>query len=134
MNSLLRSTFFRISNCTGHDEKHEEKDPKKQRYTGIPAIPMDIGYKSGKETGGSHEAGYTRGMMSNPVVPIGMALTCAALFGMFRNSMTGNKMGTQKYMRYRIYAQFGTVLALVAGFALAGSQFYEKKGEDKKVF
>lgn len=102
MSSVIRSLFFRISECSttsAHGENNEKHDNKMVRTPGIPAIPIDIGFNSGKETGGTHKTGVSEGIASNPLVPIGMGLTCLALLGMFRSSFTGDKMGAQKFMR-----------------------------------
>uniref|UniRef100_A0AC35FY59 HIG1 domain-containing protein n=1 Tax=Panagrolaimus sp. PS1159 TaxID=55785 RepID=A0AC35FY59_9BILA len=90
---------------TAVTEGHVEEPAKRKKYTGIPAIPADIGYNSSKATGGSKSTGVISHVSSNP----------AALLGMIRRSVMGDKIGTQKYMRYRIIAQFFTVFALVAG-------------------
>ncbi|VDO82433.1 unnamed protein product [Haemonchus placei] len=103
-------------------------DPK-ARHSGIPAIPTDIGYDSGKGIGGKKKSGVVSQVTRNPAVIVGMGLTTLALLGMFRSTcdteFLGDKMGAQKYMRYRVMAQFFTVTALVAGITLFGST-YEK--------
>uniref|UniRef100_A0A914YYC5 HIG1 domain-containing protein n=1 Tax=Panagrolaimus superbus TaxID=310955 RepID=A0A914YYC5_9BILA len=102
-------------------EEHVEEPVKRKRYTGIPAIPADIGYNSGKAAGGSKSTGVMSNVSSNPFVIVGMGLTTMALLGMIRRSVLGDKIGTQKYMRYRIMAQFFTVFALVAGVTVFAS-------------
>nr|CDJ88894.1 Hypoxia induced protein domain containing protein [Haemonchus contortus] len=99
-------------------------DPK-ARHSGIPAIPTDIGYDSGKGIGGKKKNGVVSQVTRNPAVIVGMGLTTLALLGMFRKSFLGDKMGAQKFMRYRVMAQFFTVTALVAGITIFGST-YEK--------
>ena len=89
----------------------------------VPAIPSDIGFHSGKETGGSKSTGVMQNAAGNPAVIIGMGLTTMALLGMIRRSVLGDKIGTQKYMQYRIMAQFFTVTALVAGVTIFGSMY-----------
>ncbi|VDM58348.1 unnamed protein product [Angiostrongylus costaricensis] len=95
-------------------------------YSGIPAIPSDIGYSSGKDTGGKKKTGVFSQVMGNPGVILGMGLTTLALLGMFRSSFIGDKLGAQKYMRYRIIAQFLTVTALVAGVTIFGVTYEDK--------
>uniref|UniRef100_A0A0N5C2Z4 HIG1 domain-containing protein n=1 Tax=Strongyloides papillosus TaxID=174720 RepID=A0A0N5C2Z4_STREA len=133
--SYFKNVFCRVAECstTHHDGEgnHGEKHHGFVKTPGVPAMPLDIGYKSGKDTQGSRGYVASDGILSNPLVPIGMGLTCLALLGMFKNSMAGNKMGTQKFMRYRIYAQFGTVLAMVAGLVYAGSTFSDKKKREE---
>ncbi|CAJ0607299.1 unnamed protein product [Cylicocyclus nassatus] len=102
------------------------------RFSGIPAIPSDIGYSSGKETGGLKKTGVISQATSNPGVILGMALTTLALLGMFRSSFVGDKMKTQKYMQYRIIAQFFTVTALVAGVTLFGVNYEDEEHKKHK--
>ncbi|VDK27411.1 unnamed protein product [Anisakis simplex] len=70
-----------------------------EKYGNIPAIPADIGYKSGKKTSGSAGGGVVQHAMGNPGVVLGMGLTALALLGMMRSSFLGDKLGAQKYMR-----------------------------------
>ncbi|WKY08314.1 hypothetical protein Q1695_007660 [Nippostrongylus brasiliensis] len=97
------------------------------RYAGIPAIPSDIGYSSGKQTGGKKQSGVLSQATSNPGVILGMGLTTLALLGMFRSSFVGDKLGAQKYMQYRIMAQFFTVTALVAGVTFFGATYEDEE-------
>ncbi|VDM83264.1 unnamed protein product [Strongylus vulgaris] len=60
-----------------------------------------------------------------------MGLTTLALLGMFRSSFVGDKMRAQKFMQYRIIAQFFTVTALVAGVTIFGVTY--KDEEHKKM-
>ncbi|KAK6054742.1 hypoxia induced protein region [Cooperia oncophora] len=101
----------------------------KERFSGIPAIPSDIGYSSGKEIEGKKKSGVISQATSNPGVILGMGLTCLALLGMFKSSFVGDKIAAQKYMRYRIMAQFFTVTALVAGVTIFGATY---KDDDQK--
>ncbi|CAJ0916994.1 unnamed protein product, partial [Mesorhabditis belari] len=91
------------------------------KYSGVPQIPVDIGYRSSKDTAGKKESGVTAHAISNPAVIIGMGLTTMALIGMFKKSIKGDRLGAQKYMQYRIMAQFFTVTALVAGVTIFAS-------------
>ncbi|KAF1765022.1 hypothetical protein GCK72_004973 [Caenorhabditis remanei] len=95
----------------------------KEKYSGIPAIPVDIGYNSGMNVGGAKKTGVMSNASSNPGVIIGMGLTTAALLGMFKSSFLGDKVGAQKMMQYRIMAQFFTVTALVAGVTIFGATY-----------
>uniref|UniRef100_A0AC34G5T6 HIG1 domain-containing protein n=1 Tax=Panagrolaimus sp. ES5 TaxID=591445 RepID=A0AC34G5T6_9BILA len=70
----------------------------------------------------------------NPAVIVGMGLTTMALLGMIRKSIIGDKIGTQKYMRYRIIAQFFTVFALVAGVTVFASNPKAIQEEKQAVF
>ncbi|KAK5964592.1 HIG1 domain-containing protein [Trichostrongylus colubriformis] len=101
------------------------------RYSGIPAIPTDIGYDSGKGTSGKRKSGVVSQVTSNPGVVLGMGLTTLALLGMFKSSFVGDKLGAQKFMRYRIMAQFFTVTALVAGVTIFGATYEDEDIENK---
>ncbi|ETN84302.1 hypoxia induced protein conserved region [Necator americanus] len=104
----------------------EEESRKDENVLQIPAIPTDIGFSSGKDTGGKKKSGVVSQATSNPVVIIGMGLTTLALLGMFRSSFVGDKLGAQKYMQYRIMAQFFTVTALVAGVTFFGATYEDE--------
>ncbi|PIO53160.1 hypoxia induced protein region [Teladorsagia circumcincta] len=60
-----------------------------------------------------------------------MGLTCLALLGMFKSSFKGDKMGAQKFMRYRILAQFFTVTTLVAGVTIFGATYEDESIKSK---
>lgn len=45
----------------------------------------------------------------------------------FRSSFIGDKLGAQKYMQYRIMAQFFTVTALVAGVTFFGATYEDEE-------
>ncbi|PIO53710.1 hypoxia induced protein region [Teladorsagia circumcincta] len=62
-----------------------------------------------------------------------MGLTCLALLGMFKSSFVGDKLAAQKYMRYRIMAQFFTVTALVAGVTIFGATYEDEEVKQKKT-
>ncbi|KAL6734438.1 hypothetical protein Aduo_004979 [Ancylostoma duodenale] len=108
-------------------EQMSRTSDNEARYSGIPAIPTDIGYSSGKETGGKKKSGVVSQAASNPGVILGMGLTTLALLGMFRSSFIGDKLGAQKYMQYRIMAQFFTVTALVAGVTFFGATYEDEE-------
>ncbi|GMR45779.1 hypothetical protein PMAYCL1PPCAC_15974, partial [Pristionchus mayeri] len=99
---------------------------------GVPAIPVDIGYKAGLETKGSKPSGVLSQAASNPVVMVGMGLTTMALLGMFRKSFIGDKAGAQRMMQYRIMAQFFTITALVMGVTLFGTVYESHEEREKR--
>ncbi|PIO76531.1 hypoxia induced protein region [Teladorsagia circumcincta] len=103
------------------------------KFSGIPAIPSDIGYSSGKDIEGKKKSGVISQATSNPGVILGMGLTCLALLGMFKSSFVGDKLAAQKYMRYRIMAQFFTVTALVAGVTIFGATYEDEEVKEKKT-
>ncbi|EYC13692.1 hypothetical protein Y032_0043g869 [Ancylostoma ceylanicum] len=45
----------------------------------------------------------------------------------YRSSFIGDKLGAQKYMQYRIMAQFFTVTALVAGVTFFGATYEDEE-------
>ncbi|VDK63862.1 unnamed protein product, partial [Anisakis simplex] len=75
-----------------------ESSSTKEKYTPYPAIPADIGYACGKSTTGAARNGIWQSAIANPPVILGLGLTGAALLGMFRKSLMGDKFGAQKYM------------------------------------
>ncbi|CAB3410162.1 unnamed protein product [Caenorhabditis bovis] len=97
-----------------------------EKYSGVPAIPVDIGYHGGKDVTGTKKTGVVSNAASNPGVILGMGLTTAALLGMFKSSFLGDKLGAQKMMQYRIMAQFFTVTALVAGVTIFGATYEDE--------
>jgi hypothetical protein len=54
-------------------------------------------------------------MKKEPLIPIGMALTVAALYNATRSVRRGDHQGAQKFFRARVAAQGFTVLAMVFG-------------------
>ncbi|GMR37407.1 hypothetical protein PMAYCL1PPCAC_07602 [Pristionchus mayeri] len=122
--------FFRrvFMSTTQSQSVHDER----LKHGGVPAIPTDIGYKSGKETKGAKENGVLSQAVSNPGVVLGLGLTTAALLGMLRKSFIGDKAGAQKMMQYRIMAQFFTITALVAGVTVFGTVYESKEEREKR--
>ncbi|OIW28174.1 hypothetical protein CONLIGDRAFT_655753 [Coniochaeta ligniaria NRRL 30616] len=58
---------------------------------------------------------FMRKMKKEPLIPIGMALTVAALYNATRSVRRGDHAGAQKFFRARVAAQGFTVLAMVFG-------------------
>lgn len=63
-----------------------------------------------------------RKVRENPLVPIGMACTVAALVLGIANFQRGNQRNQQLMMRARVAAQGGTILALVTGLYFAATK------------
>ncbi|KAL7266885.1 Respiratory supercomplex factor 1, mitochondrial [Rhizina undulata] len=70
----------------------------------------------------------TRRIKEEPLIPIGVAVTCYALFKAQRSIRAGNKELTNKMFRARIYAQGFTLLAMVGG-----SIYYKKDREERNA-
>lgn len=60
--------------------------------------------------------------MKNPLVPLGMAVTAGVLVRGLYHFMSGNAKLSQRYMRYRVAAQFVTVCALGFGAVYLGDE------------
>uniref|UniRef100_A0AC34QIZ6 HIG1 domain-containing protein n=1 Tax=Panagrolaimus sp. JU765 TaxID=591449 RepID=A0AC34QIZ6_9BILA len=101
-----RSYEYKQSHLTP-DQMARTKD-NRDKYSPVPQIPSDIGYRKSKDIGGAKQTGVFSNCMSNPAVPLGLGLTTLAVLGMIRRSVQGDKLGTQRYMQYRIMAQFFT--------------------------
>ena len=72
---------------------------------------------------------FTRRLKEEPLIPIGTALTCYALFGATRSIRAGDHHTTNRMFRARIYAQAFTLAAMVAG-----SYYYQADRSKRKEF
>lgn len=68
-----------------------------------------------------------RRLREEPLIPLGCALTCVALYKATRSIRTGNKEQTNRMFRARIYAQGFTLVAM-----LAGSYYYQDQRAAEK--
>ncbi|KAI0876962.1 mitochondrial hypoxia responsive domain-containing protein [Hypoxylon argillaceum] len=68
-----------------------------------------------------------RKLREEPLVPLGTALTCLALYNAFRAMRRGDHAGVQRMFRARIGAQAFTVVAMVAGGAYYGADREKRK-------
>lgn len=68
-------------------------------------------------------------MKEEPLVPIGIVATCAALWGAQKALRTGNAKRANRFFRYRIYAQSFTVIAMLVG----GIYYGEARRREKKA-
>ncbi|SMQ49578.1 unnamed protein product [Zymoseptoria tritici ST99CH_1A5] len=65
----------------------------------------------------SRLAKFRRKLLEEPLIPLGCALTCWALFEATRSIKSGDRYRTNRMFRRRIYAQGFTLLAMIAGSA-----------------
>ncbi|KXT06170.1 hypothetical protein AC578_1375 [Pseudocercospora eumusae] len=65
----------------------------------------------------SRWAKIKRRLLEEPLIPLGCALTCWALYEATRSIKAGDKHRTNRMFRRRIYAQGFTILAMIAGSA-----------------
>ncbi|KAI5370871.1 Putative hypoxia induced protein [Septoria linicola] len=77
----------------------------------------------------SRMAKFKRRLKEEPLIPLGCALTCWALYEATRSIKSGDKTRTNRMFRRRIYAQGFTILAMVAG-----SAYYESDRTKRKQF
>ncbi|KAI8623779.1 mitochondrial hypoxia responsive domain-containing protein [Xylariaceae sp. FL1651] len=69
----------------------------------------------------------TRKLREEPLIPLGTALTCLALYNAWRAMRRGDHAGVQRMFRARIGAQAFTVVAMVAGGAYYGADREKRK-------
>ena len=58
---------------------------------------------------------FTRRLKEEPLIPFGIGLTCWALYNAQQSIRTGNSIKTNRFFRYRLYAQSFTLVAMIAG-------------------
>ncbi|KAI4221906.1 MAG: hypothetical protein L6R36_006553 [Xanthoria steineri] len=58
---------------------------------------------------------FTRRLKEEPLIPLGCAVTCWALWGATRSIRSGDSYNAQRMFRMRLYGQFFTIVAMVAG-------------------
>ena len=61
---------------------------------------------------------FTRRLREEPLIPIGVGVTCWAFFGAARSIRRGNGSKANQFFRYRLYAQSFTLVAML------GSSYY----------
>ncbi|KAI1262853.1 mitochondrial hypoxia responsive domain-containing protein [Xylariaceae sp. FL1019] len=69
----------------------------------------------------------SRKIKEEPLIPLGTALTCLALYNAWRAMRRGDHAGVQRMFRARIGAQAFTVVAMVAGGAYYGADREKRK-------
>jgi hypothetical protein len=72
---------------------------------------------------------FSRKLIQEPLIPLGCAATCYALYQASKSIRQGNPMQTNKMFRHRIYAQGFTLVAIVAG-----GIFYKDERVQRKKF
>ena len=70
-----------------------------------------------------------RRLKEEPLVPVGLALTCYALYGATRSIRAGDKEQTNRYFRARVYAQGFTLLCVCVG-----AIYWKEDREKRKQF
>ncbi|KAI9708972.1 MAG: Respiratory supercomplex factor 1, mitochondrial [Bogoriella megaspora] len=70
-----------------------------------------------------------RRIKEEPLIPLGMALTCWALFGATRSMRRGDSTATNKFFRRRIYAQGFTIAVM-----WVGSIYWQEDRKKRKEF
>ncbi|KAL8773732.1 MAG: hypothetical protein Q9209_001500 [Squamulea sp. 1 TL-2023] len=58
---------------------------------------------------------FTRRLKEEPLIPLGCAVTCWALWGATKSIRSGDSYNAQRMFRMRLYGQFFTIVAMVAG-------------------
>ncbi|KAF4549677.1 Respiratory supercomplex factor 1 [Elsinoe fawcettii] len=70
-----------------------------------------------------------RRLIEEPLIPLGCALTCWALYEATKSIKTGDKHRTNRMFRRRIYAQGFTIMAM-----LAGSVYWESDRSKRRQY
>ncbi|KAL8668296.1 MAG: hypothetical protein Q9168_007073 [Polycauliona sp. 1 TL-2023] len=58
---------------------------------------------------------FTRRLKEEPLIPLGCAVTTWALYGATKSIRSGDSYNAQRMFRMRLYGQFFTIVAMVAG-------------------
>ncbi|KAL2808620.1 hypoxia induced protein conserved region-domain-containing protein [Aspergillus granulosus] len=72
---------------------------------------------------------FRRRLKEEPLIPIGCAATCYALYRAYRSMKAGDSVEMNRMFRARIYAQGFTLLAVVAG-----GMYYKTERKQRKEF
>ncbi|KAB8074830.1 altered inheritance of mitochondria protein 31, mitochondrial [Aspergillus leporis] len=72
---------------------------------------------------------FRRRFKEEPLIPLGCAATSYALYRAYRSMKAGDSVEMNKMFRARIYAQFFTLIAVVAG-----GMFYKTERQQRKEF
>ncbi|KAI0121245.1 hypoxia induced protein conserved region-domain-containing protein [Xylariales sp. AK1849] len=88
---------------------------------------MPSSFDEDKEYNETGFAKVSRKLREEPLVPLGTALTCFALYNAWRAMRRGDHAQVQRMFRARIGAQAFTVFAMVAGGAYYGQDRQKRK-------
>ncbi|RAL15933.1 respiratory supercomplex assembly factor RCF1 [Aspergillus homomorphus CBS 101889] len=72
---------------------------------------------------------FRRRLKQEPLIPLGCAATSYALYRAYRSMKAGDSVEMNKMFRARIYAQFFTLIAVVAG-----GMYYKTERQQRKEF
>ncbi|KAA8649027.1 respiratory supercomplex assembly factor RCF1 [Aspergillus tanneri] len=72
---------------------------------------------------------FRRRLKEEPLIPLGCAATCYALYRAYRSMKAGDSAEMNKMFRARIYAQFFTLIAVVAG-----GMYYKTERQQRREF
>ncbi|CZT49434.1 related to Respiratory supercomplex factor 1, mitochondrial [Rhynchosporium secalis] len=72
---------------------------------------------------------FSRRLKEEPLIPLGCALTCWALFNASRSIRAGDSNRTNRMFRARIYAQGFTLLAMIGG-----SMYWQTDRQKRKEY
>ncbi|KAG8965319.1 Respiratory supercomplex factor 1, mitochondrial [Tulasnella sp. 419] len=96
----------------------------------VPKPPLEI-----KNLDPDAESYLQRGWSKckqQPLVPIGVIATCAALGAAFRELKRGNSTRLNKFLRLRVVAQGATIAACVVGSFIYSGPIKEAKEAEKR--
>ncbi|KAF9888761.1 Respiratory supercomplex factor 1, mitochondrial [Aspergillus nanangensis] len=79
-------------------------DPLPSSMDGNPQFQEETGFQK-----------FRRRLKEEPLIPLGCAATCYALYRAYRSMKSGDSVEMNKMFRARIYAQAFTLVAIVAG-------------------
>lgn len=68
-----------------------------------------------------------------PLVPAGVLMTTGAILLAIKNVRSGNRRNAQKWFRWRVGLQTGTLVALIAGSFFYGSAKHEQLSKEEQL-
>ncbi|EED15192.1 mitochondrial hypoxia responsive domain protein [Talaromyces stipitatus ATCC 10500] len=76
---------------------------------------------------------FKRRLKEEPLIPLGCAATCYALYRAYRSGKAKDSVEMNRMFRARIYAQFFTLLAVVAGGMYYKTERKQRREFERKV-